>query len=82
MYELGFYYNCNKYIENTQTIKEDFVLNFIKYHTMASENGHQSAMTHLGNYYKGINDIYNMKKYYLMAIEKGDNMAMKNPTSC
>ncbi len=30
------------------------------------------AMVELGNYYYGINDHENMKKYYLMAIEKGD----------
>jgi TPR repeat protein len=32
----------------------------------------------IGNYYKGKEDFENMKKYYLLAIEKGDAGAMNN----
>jgi len=32
----------------------------------------------IGNYYKGKEDFENMKKYYLIAIEKGDSGAMNN----
>jgi TPR repeat protein len=37
---------------------------------MAIEKGHSDAMFELGNYYNDQSDFDNMKKYYLMAIEK------------
>ena len=38
-------------------------------------------MTNLGTYYYGVNDIDNMIKYHMMAIEKDNRIAMNNLVS-
>ena len=46
---------------------------------MAIEKGNSEAMFNLGLYYQTIDKSYDlMKKYYLMAIERGINHAMIN----
>jgi len=42
------------------------------------EDTDTSYIKQIGNYYKGKEDYDNMKKYYLLAIEKGDAGAMNN----
>jgi tetratricopeptide (TPR) repeat protein len=45
----------------------------LKYWLMAVENNNSDAMVRLGIYYQKINDIPNMLKYYLMAIENAEH---------
>ena len=54
-----------------------------KYYLMAIDkcyntklNGDIQAINRLGKYYKSQKDYDNMKKYFLMAIDKGDTDAM------
>ena len=69
-------YNCSYItIDNSLSIKKIYLLlvNNVSY-----EPSNVTEMIYLGWYYQDIQDYAKMKKYYLMAIDKGNSTAMYN----
>jgi len=62
------------------SINKDDIINInIKYCLMNIEKGCYNSMHNcIGTYYYNQKDYDNMKKYYLMAIEKGNDSSMYN----
>jgi len=67
-FNLGFYY---KVIEGNMLMME-------KYYVMASKRGNCTAMNSLGLYYKDLKMYNQMRKYFLMAIDRNDSVAFLN----